>query len=73
VKLFVMTLEPQGALGTPLKGDTLFGHFCWQAQYDPDLINDGLESRLRSYAEAPFAVFSSAFPWLEGAPPPLTL
>jgi CRISPR-associated protein Csm4 len=63
-----MTLEPQGALGTPLKGDTLFGHFCWQAHYDPELLNDGLEVRLRTYAEAPFAVFSSAFPLLGGDP-----
>jgi CRISPR-associated protein Csm4 len=68
VKLFVMTLEPQGALGTPLKGDTLFGHFCWQAHYDPALLDGGLEARLHTYADTPFAVFSSAYPLLQGAP-----
>jgi CRISPR-associated protein Csm4 len=68
LKLFVMTLEPQGALGTPLKGDTLFGHFCWQVHYDATLLNGGLERQLHTYADTPFAVFSSAYPLLQGDP-----
>jgi len=68
LKLFEVTIRLTGALGTPLKGDTLFGHFCWQAAYDNGLLNGGLEKWLRSYGEAPFAVFSSAFPKLKESP-----
>jgi CRISPR-associated protein Csm4 len=47
-----------------LKGDTLFGHFCWQAAYDPGLLEGGLAARVSAYAERPFVIFSSAFPKL---------
>src|SRR5208337_4597660 len=43
-------------------GDTLFGHFCWQAAYDPGLLNGGLDEWIARYEEKPFAVFSSAWP-----------
>jgi CRISPR-associated protein Csm4 len=62
VKLNEITIKPKSAFGTPIKGDTLFGHFCWQAAYNPDLIKGGLAEALQSYAQVPFAVFSSAFP-----------
>lgn len=62
MRLFEITLRPCSAFGTPLAGDTLFGQFCWQAAYDPGLLEGGLEAQLARYGEAPFAVFSSAFP-----------
>ena len=62
MRLYEITLLPCSALGTPLAGDTLFGQFCWQAAYDPGLLPGGLEANLTRYPEAPFAVFSSAWP-----------
>ncbi len=66
VKLYEITVEPLSPLGTPLKGDTIFGHVCWQASEDPSLVKGGLEEQMRQYDERPFAVFSSAFPKLIG-------
>ncbi len=62
MRLYEIVLRPRTAFGTPLSGDTLFGQFCWQAAYDPGLLEGGLEAQLVRYPEAPFAVFSSA--WL---------
>jgi CRISPR-associated protein Csm4 len=64
LKLCEIIIKPQSGFGTPLKGDTLFGHFCWQAQYDPQLLNGGLDKWIAVYEERPFAVFSSAWPKL---------
>jgi len=60
LKLCEITIKPKSAFGTPLKGDTLFGQFCWQTVYDADLLTGGLEKRLSEYHENPFAIFSSA-------------
>lgn len=65
MKLYEITIRPLSGFGTPLKGDTLFGHFCWQAAYDPGLAKGGLEKALAVYDKKPFAVFSSAFPKFE--------
>ncbi len=62
MKLYEMHLRPTSALGTPLKGDTIFGHFCWQAAHDSSLLEGGLKGALSVYGEQPFAIFSSAFP-----------
>ncbi len=62
MKLYAITLKPASGFGTALKGDTLFGHFCWQAAYDSSLIEGGLKNQIALYPEKPFAVFSSAFP-----------
>jgi len=62
MRLFEITLKPLSALGTPLVGDTLFGQFCWQVAYDPELLAGGLEEQLAIYEDQPFAVFSSAYP-----------
>jgi CRISPR-associated protein Csm4 len=64
VKFYEISLLPQTGFGTPLKGDTLFGHFCWQAAYDDTLLEDGLAARVAAYAGQPFVIFSSAFPKL---------
>lgn len=64
MKLYEITIRPISGFGTKLKGDTLFGHFCWQVFHDQSLLNGGLEKHIRIYPERPFAVFSSAFPKL---------
>ena len=65
MKFYKITICPLSGFGTTLKGDTLFGHFCWQVAYDPSLVDGGLEHVLSVYDERPFAVFSSVFPKLE--------
>lgn len=65
MKIYGITIKPTSPLGTPLKGDTLFGHFCWQAAEDPGLLQGGLDSWIAEYADNPFAVFSSAWPVLQ--------
>lgn len=61
---YQITIEPLSPFGTPLKGDTLFGQFCWQAAYDSSLLSVTLDEAVARYAERPFAVFSSAYPAL---------
>lgn len=65
MKLYQFSLEPSSGFATPLKGDTLFGHFCWQVAYDPSLLNGGLEKWVKLYADRPFLVFSSAWPMIQ--------
>jgi CRISPR-associated protein Csm4 len=64
VKTYRITIEPLSPFGTPLKGDTLFGQFCWQAAYDETLLSISLNEAVERYGEKPFAIFSSAFPLL---------
>lgn len=65
MKLYEIIIKPLSGFGTPLKGDTIFGHFCWQAAYDNSLLNGGLNKWIACYEERPFAVFSSAWPRIE--------
>ncbi|OHE56617.1 MAG: hypothetical protein A2Z47_13320 [Thermodesulfovibrio sp. RBG_19FT_COMBO_42_12] len=62
MKVYEITLKPVSGFGTPLKGDTIFGHFCWQVAYDERLLGRGIDDLLAGYNTRPFAVFSSAFP-----------
>ncbi len=62
MKIYAITLKPESPFGTPLKGDTLFGQFCWQAALQDDLLDRGFKHWVHLYPERPFAVFSSAFP-----------
>ena len=64
MKLCVLTIKPESGFGTPLKGDTLFGHFCWQASHHSSLVDGGLEKWITGYLDTPYAVFSSAYPKL---------
>lgn len=57
-----LTIRPLSEFGTSLKGDTIFGHFCWQIIYHPSLVDGGLEQALTVYNRTPFAIFSSVFP-----------
>ncbi len=62
MNLYEILIQLSSPIATPLKGDTLFGLFCWQAAYDDGILEGGLEKNLARYAERPFAVFSSAYP-----------
>ncbi|WP_456386487.1 type III-A CRISPR-associated RAMP protein Csm4 [Desulfolithobacter sp.] len=62
MKLYAITIQPESPFGTPLKGDTLFGSFCWQAALDRGLLTGGLDHWIESYRKKPFLVLSSAFP-----------
>ena len=62
MKIYEITIKPLSGFGTPLKGDTIFGHFCWQLVYDKSISDAALRDLLSSYGERPFAVFSSAYP-----------
>lgn len=62
MNVYEIAIKPLSGFGTPLKGDTLFGHFCWQLAYDRKLCEFSLSELLRKYSENPFAIFSSAFP-----------
>lgn len=65
MKFYEITITPTSPFGTLLKGDTLFGHFCWQVVHDPELVKGGLAAQLECYENSPFVVFSSAFPKTE--------
>lgn len=66
MQTYQITIEPLSAFGTPLKGDTFFGQFCWQVAYDPSLLTGSLDDAVQGYPEQPFAVFSSAYPVITG-------
>lgn len=55
-----LTLRPASAFGTPLAGDTLFGHLCWMLR---EGFGEGrLAKLLDGYTDGrPFAVLSDAF------------
>ncbi len=65
-KIYKFILKPLTGFGTPLKGDTLFGHLCWQFFYDKTLLGKSLEELLEDYKSSPFIIVSSAFPYHEG-------
>ena len=62
INTFIIYIKPLSAFGTPLKGDTIFGQFCWQVAEDRSLVQKELTVLLESYEIQPFIVFSSAWP-----------
>lgn len=62
MKLFEIILKPGGLFGTPLVGDTLFGHLCWQFASDETLLKSGFQELINTYQESPFCIVSSAVP-----------
>ncbi|OQZ02434.1 MAG: hypothetical protein B6D34_11180 [Candidatus Brocadia sp. UTAMX1] len=62
MKTYEIVIKPLSGFGTPLKGDTIFGHFCWQIAHDEKLTGKSLDALLVNYPTKPFAVFSSAYP-----------
>jgi CRISPR-associated protein Csm4 len=63
LKVYQVILKPLTCFGTPIKGDTLFGHVCWQIAYDETLVGEPLDNLLKDYDIHPFSIFSSAFPY----------
>lgn len=61
MKTYEITIKPITGFGTPLKGDTLFGHICWQVAYDDKLLGRDINNLLATYRDNPFLVISSAF------------
>jgi len=62
MKTLEITIKPVSGFGTPLKGDTIFGHICWQAAYDSNLFGGRtIDQLLSDYKANPFLVISSAF------------
>lgn len=62
MKTYEITIKPLSGFGTPLKGDTIFGHICWQAAYNDELFGSSIETLLADYASNPFLIISSAYP-----------
>ncbi|MFN3395986.1 MAG: type III-A CRISPR-associated RAMP protein Csm4 [Thermodesulfovibrionales bacterium] len=62
MKTYEITIKPTSGFGTPLKGDTLFGHICWQVAYDDSLLGMSISKLLADYTASPFLIVSSAFP-----------
>jgi CRISPR-associated protein Csm4 len=60
LKCYEIIIKPLSGFGTPLKGDTIFGHICWQAAYDTNLFGNSLDVLLLNYTSTPFLVLSSA-------------
>jgi len=61
MNLYKITITPTSDFVTTLRGDTLFGHFCWAIIYT--FGKERLEELLKTYREDnPFLVVSDAFP-----------
>ncbi|MBA3008073.1 MAG: hypothetical protein KJ900_17485 [Proteobacteria bacterium] len=67
MRIYAITIKPLSPFGTPLKGDTIFGQFCWQAAENQAVLSSGLDYWISCYSERPFAVFSSAWPKINTA------
>lgn len=66
MKTYKITIKPTSGFGTPLKGDTLFGHICWQIFYQEKLVGKSLSMLLSDYSTNPFIIVSSAYPEANG-------
>ncbi len=64
MRTYEITIKPLSGFGTPLKGDTIFGHICWQAAYDAKLFGTPIDALLADYRPNPFLIISSAYPKL---------
>lgn len=62
MKTYIIKVKPLTGFGDQIKGDTLFGHICWQIKYDSAVLGKSLEEFLRDYDQNPFVVISSAYP-----------
>ena len=62
MKIYEFTLKPQSGFGTPLKGDTIFGQFCWHLIEMQNENIKAIEFYLNKNEEEPFFIFSTAIP-----------
>lgn len=59
--IYKFTIAPRGAVGTPFRSDTLFGHACWALRLNESA--DKFKSFLNNASEQnPELVFSDGFP-----------
>lgn len=61
MKSYFFEIDPESSFSSPLSGDILFGHICWEIAYDSSLVGK-LEDLLKNYTEIPFLIASSLFP-----------
>jgi CRISPR-associated protein Csm4 len=59
-KFYEVIIKPKSLFGTPLAGDTFFGHLCWQFVNDENLLFHPFARQVSNYCNAPFLVASSA-------------
>lgn len=62
MNIYEIIIKPLSGFATPLKGDTIFGHLCWQAYYDEKLFGVSINNLLSDYENNPFLIVSSVFP-----------
>ncbi len=62
MKLYEIVIKPTSFFRTPLKGDTIFGHFIWQLIYKKELLKVPFKDVISEYKTNPFVVISSAYP-----------
>ena len=65
MKIYEFKITPLSGFGTPIVGDTLFGHLCWQISYDQALVGQTLDELLSDYIRNPFVVISNAYPCID--------
>jgi len=63
---YVVKIKPLTGFGSLIKGDSLFGHICWQVFYDPYIFKIPIQQLIKEYDESPFVIVSSAYPELNG-------
>ena len=63
---YVVKIKPLTGFGSLIKGDSLFGHICWQVFYDPHIFKIPIQQLIKEYDESPFVIVSSAYPELNG-------
>lgn len=61
MKIHEITIKPCSPFATELKGDTIFGQFCWQIVYSEDLLGITIKTFLKDYDKKPLVIFSSAY------------
>ena len=61
MKYYFFEIDPESSFSSPLSGDILFGHICWEIAYDSTLVGK-LDDLLKNYSQTPFVVTSSMFP-----------
>ncbi len=57
MKVYEVCIKPTSDFATPLQGDCLFGHICWQIAHDSEIIGE-INEVLSNYDKNPFCVVS---------------
>ncbi len=60
MKAYILKLKIKSALGTPIMGDTIFGHLCWGIKFHEG--EKKLIEFLKQYDDAPPLIISDGFP-----------